>query len=72
MATFLHNHAADIWACEFLQVTDLFFRPLAGVLPHRTQDTTGHPCRCDKVSNRSLGRAYRCEKLPRMGKHRNI
>src|SRR6266446_7081783 len=27
-ATFLHNHAADIWACDFLQVIDLFFRPL--------------------------------------------
>ncbi|HAT43627.1 MAG TPA: integrase [Ktedonobacter sp.] len=27
-ATFLQNHAADIWACDFLQVTDLFFRPL--------------------------------------------
>jgi len=27
-ATFVHNHAADIWACDFLQVTDLFFRPL--------------------------------------------
>jgi putative transposase len=27
-ATFLRNHAADIWACDFLQVTDLFFRPL--------------------------------------------
>jgi putative transposase len=27
-ATFLHNHAADIWACDFLQVTDLFFRTL--------------------------------------------
>jgi putative transposase len=26
--TFLHNHAKDIWACDFLQVTDLFFRPL--------------------------------------------
>ena len=25
-ATFLHNHAADVWACDFLQVTDLFFR----------------------------------------------
>jgi len=24
----LHNHAAQIWACDFLQVTDLFFRPL--------------------------------------------
>jgi putative transposase len=27
-ATFLHNHAGQIWACDFLQVTDLFFRPL--------------------------------------------
>jgi len=27
-ATFLHNHAADVWACDFLQVTDLFFRSL--------------------------------------------
>ncbi len=26
--TFLRNHAANIWACDFLQVTDLFFRPL--------------------------------------------
>ncbi len=27
-ATFLHNHATDIWACDFLQVHDVFFRPL--------------------------------------------
>ncbi len=27
-ATFLHNHTKDIWACDFLQVTDLFFRSL--------------------------------------------
>jgi putative transposase len=27
-STFLHNHAADMWACDFLQVTDIFFRPL--------------------------------------------
>ena len=27
-ATFVHNHAAQIWACDFLQVTDLFFGPL--------------------------------------------
>ena len=26
--TFLRNHAAGIWACDFLLVTDLFFRPL--------------------------------------------
>ena len=27
-ATFVHNHSAQIWACDFLQVTDLCFRPL--------------------------------------------
>ena len=27
-ATFLQNHAKDIWACDFLPVTDLLFRPL--------------------------------------------
>ncbi len=27
-ATFLHNHAQDIWAADFLPVTDLLFRPL--------------------------------------------
>ncbi len=27
-STFLHNHASHIWACDFLQVSDLFFRPL--------------------------------------------
>src|SRR6266446_5435133 len=26
--TFLSNHAGEIWACDFLQVTDLFFRSL--------------------------------------------
>jgi putative transposase len=27
-STFLRTHAAQIWACDFLQVNDLFFRPL--------------------------------------------
>ena len=27
-STFLRNHSANIWACDFLQVTDLCFRPL--------------------------------------------
>jgi putative transposase len=26
--TFLRHHAAEVWACDFWQVTDLFFRPL--------------------------------------------
>jgi putative transposase len=28
-STFLHNHAPDIWACDFVTVTDLFFRPVS-------------------------------------------
>lgn len=27
-ATFIRHHAHDIWTCDFLQVTDVFFRPL--------------------------------------------
>jgi len=27
-ATFLRNHAGEIWGCDFLPVTDLLFRPL--------------------------------------------
>jgi putative transposase len=27
-ATFLCNHATEVWACDFLPVTDVFFRPL--------------------------------------------
>src|SRR6266566_4713095 len=26
--TFLRNHAAEVWACDFLHIPDLFFRPL--------------------------------------------
>jgi len=26
--TFLHNHAHQIWACDFIHITDLFFRSL--------------------------------------------
>ena len=28
MATFLRNHTQDIWACDFLPVTDALFRPV--------------------------------------------
>jgi len=60
-ATFVHTHAAQIWACDFLQVTDLFFRPLAGVLHHRTEVTEGDPRRRDTISDRFLG----CATTPR-------
>lgn len=56
------NHAADIWACDFLQVTDLFFRPLAGIFHHRAQNPTGDPCWSGTLADRCLGGAYRSEK----------
>jgi putative transposase len=27
-ATFLENHAHDIWACDFVQTYDIWFRPI--------------------------------------------
>jgi transposase InsO family protein len=27
-STFLRNHACNVWACDFLQAYDLFFRPI--------------------------------------------
>jgi putative transposase len=38
-ATFLHTHATQIWACDFLQVTDLFFRPLFAffIIEHKSR-----------------------------------
>lgn len=38
-ATFLRNHATDIWACDFLQITDLFFRPLFAffIIEHKSR-----------------------------------
>jgi putative transposase len=38
-ATFVHNHAAQIWACDFLQITDLFFRPLFAffIIEHKSR-----------------------------------
>jgi hypothetical protein len=29
LSIFLRNHAGQIWACDFLQIADLFFRPLS-------------------------------------------
>src|SRR5919199_2095974 len=49
-ATFLRNHANGIWACDFLQVHDLFFRPLFAffIVEHRSRrvvhmGVTRHP-----------------------------
>jgi transposase InsO family protein len=42
-ATFVHNHAVDIWFCDFLQVTDLFFRPLFAFFLIERKLTEGDP-----------------------------
>ena len=55
--TFLRNHAAEVWACDFLQVTDLFFRPLFAFFIIELRITKGDPCECDTFSDRSLGGA---------------
>jgi len=48
--TFLRTHAGQIWACDFLQVTDLFF-DRSSPFPHRTEVATGDPCRRDTISD---------------------
>jgi hypothetical protein len=49
-------------ACDFLQVTDLFLRPLFAFFDTLAEIAQSHACECDTFSNRSLGCAYRCEK----------
>ncbi len=53
-STFLHSQAQQIWACDFLPVTDLFFRSLAGLLRHRAEVTEGDPRRRDTLSHRRV------------------
>ena len=55
--TFLRNHAKDVWACDFLQVTDLFFRPLFAVFNTLLKSRKADPRQCDTSPDRSLGRA---------------
>src|SRR5437588_9015000 len=52
-ATFVRNHAADIWACDFLQITDLFFRPLFAFFIIERKITQGDPRGRNKISYRS-------------------
>ena len=49
-STFLHNHAHEIWACDFAVVHDIWFRPLYIfiVIAHHTREIihttiTRHP-----------------------------
>jgi hypothetical protein len=49
-ATFLRNHAGEIWAGDFLQVTDLFFRSLFAFFLIELQSRKADPRRCDALS----------------------
>ena len=58
--TFLRHHAAEVsgvGACDFLQVTDLFFRPLFAFFIIELKSRKADPCECDAISDGSLGRA---------------
>jgi putative transposase len=55
-ATFLHNHAQEMWACDFLQITDLFFRSLFAFFIIELHSRPRDPCRCPHLSALS----YRC------------
>ena len=54
-STFLHTHAAQIWACDFLQVDFPLLSTALCLLPHPPEVTQGDPCRRDTISNRCLG-----------------
>src|SRR5205085_4967538 len=56
-ATFLHNHAAQIWACDALSGHRSLLSTALRVLHHRIEVTEGNPHRRDKISHRSLGSA---------------
>ena len=50
-ATFVHNHAAQIWACDALTGHRSLLSTALCVLHHRTQVTEGDPCRSDPISD---------------------
>jgi hypothetical protein len=53
--TFLRNHAAEVWACDFLRVPDLFFRSLFAFFIIELKSRKADPCECDPFTYRSLG-----------------
>jgi hypothetical protein len=55
--TFLRHHTAEIWACDFLQVTDLCFRPLFAFFIIELKSRKADACECDPLSDGSLGGA---------------
>ena len=52
-ATFLHHHAAEMWACDFLQLPDLFFRSLFAFFIIDLRSRKADPHECDTISTNS-------------------
>jgi putative transposase len=50
-ATFLRYHAKDVCVCDFLQVTDLFFRSLYAFFNTLAHISQSDPRRCDAISD---------------------
>ncbi len=48
--TFLRNHAAEVWACDFLQIPDLFFRSLFAFFIIELKSRKADPCECHPIS----------------------
>ena len=53
-ATFLRNHAKDIWAVDFLQTYDLFFRALLVFVVNRAGFAAPGALRCHQEPDRCL------------------
>jgi hypothetical protein len=64
--TCLRHHTAEVWACDFWQVTDLFFRPLFAFFNTLVEVAEGDSCECDPLSDGSLGGTYPCGRRLRM------
>jgi len=69
-ATFLRNHASELWVCDFLPVTDLLFRPLYAFFIVALESrrvvhvgVTRHPS--DAWVAQQLREATPCEQRPR-------
>ena len=59
-------------ARDFLQVTDLFFRPFFAFFLIELRVAEGDSWECDAIFDGSLGGAYRCGRPLRMGKRQHI
>ncbi len=71
-ATFLRNHAAEMWACDFLQIPDLFFRSLFASFIIDLQSRKADPHACGPISHRFLGGATTARSDSVWGKPRYV